>query len=60
MFKFSELLARAKHLLSTGNTKSQAATKLSAEFPATAYLNGEVLWASFDGENGKRTARAVA
>jgi hypothetical protein len=60
MFKIKEMIQRANHLLSTGNTRQQAATKLSAEFPATAYMNGNNLWARYDGTNGKREAQVIA
>jgi hypothetical protein len=56
----SELHARARALVKTGNTKEAAARKLSAEFAASAYVSKGKLWASFIGDGGKPTTQALA
>jgi len=53
-----ELNDRARHLLSTGNTKESAARKLSAEFAASAYVSKGKLFATFLDE-GKPTTRTL-
>ena len=56
----SELHARARALLNSGNTKEAAARKLSAEFAASAYVSKNKLFASFIGEQGKPTTQTLA
>lgn len=60
MFDINEMHARSATLLRSGNTKEQAAVKLSAEFEATAYVSKGKLWASFMGPNGKQSAQVLA
>lgn len=55
-----EMSARARTLLNTGNTKEDAARKLSAEFTASAYVSKGKLYASFTNEQGKPTTQALA
>lgn len=56
----NELNTRARALLSTGNSKEQAARKLSAEFAASAYVSKGKLYASFIGDGGKPTTQALS
>lgn len=47
-----DLINRANQLLSSANTKEQAAKKISAEFKAAAYVSRGSLWAMFADEKG--------
>ncbi len=55
----NDMVARATVLVAR-NTKEQAAKKISAEFPAAAYVSKNKLWSSYRNEKGEVRTQVLA